>query len=70
MFWPFTAFQFKFRLQKVKRDLISSIINFVHELLYELPNDLGLRILRNYVILATSQKWLGTKPSFLSTPYY
>ena len=29
---------------QVKRDLISSIINFVHALAQELPNDLRLRI--------------------------
>ena len=38
---------YRFDLLQVKRNLISSIINFVYELSNELPNDLKHRILGN-----------------------
>ena len=50
-------------MKQVKRDLISSAINFVYELLYESPNDLRLRIIGNQEILGNSQRWLEAEPS-------
>ena len=35
------------RVAQVKRNLISSITNLVHELSFKLPNELKLRILEN-----------------------
>ena len=47
IFWQFSAFLWKFDSPQVKRDLISSMINFLHELPYELPKDMRLRKLGN-----------------------
>ena len=52
---------------KVKQCLISSITNFVHELLHELPNDLRLRILGNWEILEKYQMWVETQTSTQSS---
>lgn len=38
LWWNNVTFQYLFDLPQVKRDLISSMINFVHELPYELPD--------------------------------
>ena len=38
--WKFTVFPCKFDLPQVKRDLISSITNFIYKLPHELVNDL------------------------------
>ena len=48
---------------KVKRDLISSIINFVYELPHKMPNNLTLRMLGNYEILGKPQNWVEIEPS-------
>ena len=40
MFWNFTIFQQRSDLPQLKRNLISSTANLVHQLLYELANDL------------------------------
>ena len=45
MFPQFTLFQHRFDSTQVKRNLRSSIIDFVTKLPHELPNDLRLRIL-------------------------
>ena len=37
LFWPFTLLPCKFYSPQVKWNLISSIINFIYELCYELP---------------------------------
>ena len=42
-FWNFTALYFRSYLPQVKRNLISFIINLVHEFLHEFPNDIRLR---------------------------
>ena len=47
IYWNITRFQSRFHLPQVKKDFISSIINFSHELPHELLNDLGLRKLGN-----------------------
>ena len=47
MIWQFTAFPLKSNLPQAKRNLILSIINFVHKLSHELPNGLRRRILEN-----------------------
>ena len=41
----------KFDSEQVKRDLISSLINYFMSLLYELSRDLRLRILGNYEMI-------------------
>ena len=43
MYLPFTVFPCKFNSPKVKRNLISSIINFANELPHELSNNLKQR---------------------------
>ena len=45
---------------QVKRNLIISIANLVHQLPQELPNDLRLRILGNKEILEKSQIWMDS----------
>ena len=50
-------------LPQVKRYLISSITNLVHELPYEFPNDLRLKILGNYELLEKCQMRGETQPS-------
>ena len=45
IFLQFTMFPCKINLLQVKRNLISSIINFAYELPHKLRNDLKLRIL-------------------------
>ena len=47
IFWPFLIISLRSESAQVKRYLISSITNLVHELPHELPNDLRLRILGN-----------------------
>ena len=47
IFWQFTVFPCKFDSTQVKQILISSTINFVHELPHMLPNNLILRKLGN-----------------------
>ena len=49
IFWNFTIFQYRSGSPQVKRNLISSIAHLVYELPYELPNNLGLRILGNII---------------------
>ena len=46
--------------------LTSSIINTVYELPHELPNNLRLKILRNWEILEKCQNWVKIEPSLLS----
>ena len=48
---------------KVKRYLISGITNLAHELPYEFPNDLRLKILENYELLEKCQMRGQTQPS-------
>ena len=45
---------------QVKRNLIISIANLVHQLPQELPNDLRFRILGNKEILEKSQIWMDS----------
>lgn len=47
MFWKFTMFLCKFDLSQVRRNLISSKINFEDELPHELPNNLRSTILKD-----------------------
>ena len=51
IFWHFLIISLRSDSPQVKRYLISSITNWVHELPHELPNDLRLRILGNQEIL-------------------
>ena len=44
---------------QVNCDLISSRINFVHELLHKLPNDVTLRIIGNWEIFKKIPKLTG-----------
>ena len=46
-----TTFQYRLNSPQVKRNLISSIKNFVYKLSHKLQNNLRLRILENYKIL-------------------
>ena len=51
-FQQFAVFPWKFDLPQVRRNLISSIINLVHEMALELPSNLKLKILGNKEIIA------------------
>ena len=42
---------------------VSTKVNLVYELPYELPNDLKLRIIENKEILEKQQIWVETWPS-------
>ena len=59
IFWNFTKFQYRSDSPQVNGNLISSIANLV----YELPNNLRLRILGNYEIVEKYQIWVDTLPS-------
>ena len=59
MFRHFLIILLRSESPQVKRYLISSITNLVHEL----PNDLRLRILGIYEILEKCQMWVQTQPS-------
>ena len=63
IFWNFTIFQYTSDSPQVKRNLISSIANFVYKLPHELLNNLRRRILRKQEVLEKSQIWMGTQPS-------
>ena len=56
MFWHFTLFRCKFDSPQVKWYLMPRLMNLVHHLAHELPNDLRLRI-------------LGKKKNFMA-PFY
>ena len=60
-FWKFTVFQLMFDSPQVKRDLISSITDFVFEKPRELANDLRLKILENEEISGRSQNWVEAR---------
>ena len=62
-FLPFTVFPGKFNLPQGKRNLNSSVTNFV----YELPNNLRLRILRKKKGKNKSQNWAETQASAQSS---
>ena len=47
IFWQFAVFPCKFVLPQVRWDLISGIKNIEYKLVFELQNDLKLRIPRN-----------------------
>ena len=65
--WNFTIFQYRSDSPQVKQNLMSSIANFVYELLHELPNTLRLRILENQEILKKYLGWTQSLvPSLLS----
>ena len=63
--WYFLLIQHRSEQPQVKRYLISSITNLIHELPHELPND--LRILRNQKILEKYQLRVETQPSAQSS---
>ena len=63
IFWYFLIIQLRSESPKVKRYLISSITNLVHELPHELPNDFRIRILGNQEILEKCQMWVETQTS-------
>ena len=50
-------------LTQVKRNLTSSIRNFLQEMSQELPSDLRIRILGNRNILGKSQNCIATQPN-------
>ena len=56
-------FYYNFHLLQVKRNLISSIRNFIFELPQNFPNDLSLGNIGKKDILAKPQNCLGTHPS-------
>ena len=51
-----------FESPKVNRDLTSSIINFLYEFCCELPNSIGLRVLKEYEIFGKCQNCVDTEP--------
>ena len=61
IFWHPLIIQPTSESPKVKRCLLSSITNLVHELPHDLPNDLRLRILGNQEILEKCQMWVQTQ---------
>ena len=67
IFWHFLIIWLRSESSQVKRYLISSITNLVHELPHELPNDLRLRILGNQEILEKCQMWVQTQPKSQSS---
>ena len=67
IFWHFLVIQHRSEQSQVKRYLMSSITNLVHELPHEFPNDLRLRILGNWEILEKCQIWVQTQPSAQSS---
>ena len=54
---------YSFNSPHVNRDLISSIVKFVHELPHRLSNDFRLTIIKNLEISGKSQNWLEVEPS-------
>ena len=67
IFWHFWIIPLRPDSPQVKRYLLSSISNLVHELPHELPNVLKLRILGNYKILEKCQIRMETQPSAQSS---
>ena len=67
IFWHFLIIQHRSESPQVKRYLISTITNLVHELPHELANDSRLRILGNQQILKKCQIWMETQPSAQSS---
>ena len=61
IFWHFLRIQLTSESPRVKRYLISSIRNLLHELPSELPNDSRFRILGNQEILEKCQMWVQTQ---------
>ena len=59
IFENFAKFQYSFHSPQVKRNLISSIRNFIYKLPHKLLNDLRLGILGNKEILRKPQKLHG-----------
>ena len=55
-FWPFTYFQCRFDLPKLKLDLICSTIDIAYVLPHEFPDYSKLRIIRNEETLVKAQK--------------
>ena len=66
IFWDFLMFYQIFLSRQVKRRVIISNKHGTCELPRELPNDLRLRILRNYEISEKFQKFIELVPSFAS----
>ena len=64
MFWEFTMFLCKFDLSQVRRNLISSKINFEDELPHELPNNLRSTILEDQELKTKSQNWVEAQAGF------
>ena len=58
IFQHFLIIQHRSESRQIKRCLISSITNLVHDLSQQLPNDIRLRILGNQEILEECQIWL------------
>lgn len=56
-FWNYTAFQYNFDLLRVKRNLMSSVENYIYEIPHELLDGLGLRILGNLEVFKKSRIW-------------
>ena len=59
LFWQFIVFSSNFGLPQAKGNLIFISINFVYELIRELPNNLKLTILEYHDIDKKSRKWVG-----------
>ena len=55
------------RIAKIKKSLISSITNLVHELPHKFLNDLRLRILGNWKIIQKRHIWGGDERSAQSS---
>ena len=63
--WHFLIISLRPESSQVKRFLISSTTNLVHELPHGLPNDLRFRILGNLKILEKYQMWVQMQPNAL-----
>ena len=60
MFWHFTLFRCKFDSPQVKWYLMPLLMNLVHHLAHELPNDLRLSILGKKNFMAPFYGWGST----------
>ena len=63
IFWHFLIISLRSESPQVKRYLISSITNLLHEFPHELPNNLRPRILGNWEILDKFQMSMEKQPS-------
>ena len=62
IFKQFAVVPWKFNSLQIKQDLLSSVINLVHELALEFPNNLKQKILGNKEIISKFVRDTGQYP--------